>query len=83
MTVATYTVRWRTGGQRHQDTFPTRKLAESFRAKLMIAAREGRPFELVSGLPPTLLADTHPVTWCELACRFVDFKWPHASPRHR
>jgi hypothetical protein len=37
----TYTVRWQVAGSPHQRTFTTRKLAESFRAGLLTAARGG------------------------------------------
>jgi hypothetical protein len=37
----TYTVKWGVGGKKHQRTFSTAKLAESFRSDLLIAAREG------------------------------------------
>ena len=37
----TYTIKWQVAGKRHQRTFVTRKLAESFRASLIIATRGG------------------------------------------
>jgi integrase len=79
----TYTVRWVVGGQELQDTFATRKLAESFRAKLTTAAREGEPFEVESGLPLNMAREKARRSWYDHACAFVDMKWPHASPRHR
>jgi len=78
-----YTLRWRGVDLRRQDTFPTRKLAESFRAKLVIAAREGQPFDPKTGLPASMSAQEQQTTWYELACDFVDMKWAQASPRHR
>lgn len=79
----TYTVRWRVGTARHQDTFPTRKLAESFRSKLLVAAKEGESFDEPTGLPIGMVRAARQATWYELACRFMDTKWAHAAPRHR
>jgi integrase len=79
----TYTVRWAVAGKPFPMTFETRKLAESFRSKLMIAAKEGIPFDRTSGLPETMMREQNGHTWYELACAFIDMKWPHASARHR
>jgi len=79
----TYTVRWVVAGDRHQQTFATRKLAESFHARLIRAARDGSDFRLADGLPATLPTSASKVTWYAHACVFVDMKWPSASPRHR
>lgn len=46
-----YTVRWQVAGTRHQRTFATRKLAESFRAGLITATRGGAQFFASDGLP--------------------------------
>jgi integrase len=79
----TYTVRWRTSHTRHQTTFATRKLAESFHARLTRSAREGEDFRTADGLPSSTTAATAPLTWYEFAAGFIDMKWEHASPRHR
>jgi hypothetical protein len=79
----TYTVRWTVAGEEFHDTFATSKLADSFRAKLTTAAREGVPFEVGSGLPQTMARAENRRTWHEHAAAFVDSKWPHASARHR
>lgn len=79
----TYTVRWIVAALRFQDTFPTRKLAESFRAKLLTAAREGVAFDEATGLPEPMARTKNSRSWYEHACAFVDMKWPNASPRHR
>ena len=47
----TYTVKWQVAGSRHQRTLATRKLAESFRAGLITAARGGGQFFASDGLP--------------------------------
>lgn len=79
----TYTVRWVVAGARHRQTFATRKLAESFHARLLRAARDGSDFRLTDGLPSTVPRSASATTWYELACAFVDLKWSRASPRHR
>jgi integrase len=80
---ATYTVRWAVDGQRHQDTFATRKLADSFRAQLLTATRQGSAFDRATGLPVTLLRTARVVTWYEQAATFMDAKWQQAAPTHR
>ncbi|MGH3097765.1 MAG: hypothetical protein ACRDMV_17410, partial [Streptosporangiales bacterium] len=79
----TYTVRWAVAGKPFPETFATRKLAESFRAKLLTAAREGVPFDEQTGLPEPMARAQNSRSWYEHACAFVDMKWPHASARHR
>jgi integrase len=79
----TYRVRWRVGHKTQGKTFATRKAAESFRSELITAHRKGEPFDLESGLPPSMLPSEDEVSWFEHACDFVDLKWPRASARHR
>jgi hypothetical protein len=71
-------------GQPFKETRGTKALANSFRAKLFTAAADGVPFDVVSGLPVTLIRkETTSMSWFELACAYVDMKWPDAAPRHR
>lgn len=79
----TYTVKWGVAGRRHQRTFATHKLAEAFRADLLVASRQGVPFFLKGGLPATLQTPEPAPTWLEHAMQYVSVKWPAASPRHR
>jgi hypothetical protein len=79
----TYTPKWSVAGDRHQRTFATLKLAESFRADLMMAARDGTAFQTASGLPTSMQPLEPPRTWIEHAMTYVRVKWPAASPRHR
>ena len=79
----TYTVKWGVAGKRQQRTFSTLKLAESFRSDLLVAARDGIPFDLATGLPTTMQRRRADITWFEHAKAFVAEKWPHISPRHR
>lgn len=79
----TYTVTWVVAGQRNQRTFATRKLAETYRATLVRALRDGVEFRLRDGLPTTEAMAERAIPWFELAANFVDMKWPRASPKHR
>lgn len=79
----TYSVRWLVDGRAHQDTFGTSKHADAFRARLLLAVRDGAPFDSVTGLPRDAIPATRAVSWLEHAMAFVDAKWAHASPRHR
>lgn len=79
----TYTVRWVVSHKKFQETFDTRKLAESFRAKLLSAAREGVPFDDRAGLPDPMVREQTSRSWYDHACAFVDMKWPHASAGQR
>jgi integrase len=79
----TYIVRWAVGGDRHQRTFATVKLAEAFRADLFVAARDGMPFHIADGLPQSMQGHEPPRTWLDHAMDYVSIKWPGASPRHR
>jgi integrase len=79
----THRVRWAVEGRRFTKSFGTKKLAESFRSKLVTAAREGVAFDVGTGLPEAMVQSQVAVSWYEHACNFVNMKWAHASPRHR
>lgn len=79
-----YRVEWRLQRtRRFKRQFRTRALAESFRSKLVVSARDGVGFDVESGLPVTMLRSTDEMVWYEFACSYVDMKWPDASPKHR
>lgn len=79
----TYRVRWVVSGERFGETFSTAKLADSYRAGLLKAARDGEAFDRNSGLPRSLTAAAAPKTWVQVAREFIESKWADASPRHR
>ena len=79
----TYTVRWMVAGSLYQQTFSTRKLAESFRAGLITATRGGLQFSASDGLPMSMRPKQAERTWYAHACAFIDLKWARASPSHR
>lgn len=82
-TRTSHTVGWRVGAERHQSTFATRALADSFRADLIACSRRGVPFDLATGLPVTAGDRAAARTWFTHAVDYVDATWPHGSPRHR
>jgi hypothetical protein len=75
-----YEFRWIVGGRERSRSFMTKALAESFRAELMKAARDGEPFDTVTGLPERKAVDAG---WLEHACAYVDMKWPAAAAKSR
>lgn len=79
----TYYVRWVVAGTQVKKPFDTSALADSFRSKLLSAAREGVAFDVESGLPLTMLPKKASKPWFDFACSYVDMKWPDASPGHR
>ena len=82
-TRTSHTVGWRVGPRRHQRTFATRALADSFRADLIAGSRRGVPFDPATGLPTTAGDRAAARTWFAHAVAYVDATWPHVSPRHR
>src|SRR5512135_1311296 len=71
-------------GKGHSKNFGTYALADSFRAELLTAARQGQPFDATTGLPLSLLSQQEPErSWWEHACAFIDMKWPRVAPRSR
>lgn len=79
----TYRVRWLVAGRRFVESFRTWTLADSFRSDLVSAARKGEAFYVVTGLPVSIKRTTEDLTWYELACRFVDLKWPKVAATTR
>lgn len=79
----TYRLRWKVAGRTFSDTFQTKALAESFRARLVVAQREGVAFDEASGLPEPMARELNSVTWYDHAIAFVDMKWPRAAAKQR
>ena len=78
-----YRLRWAVGGREREEYFATKGLADSFRAKLMIAARAGEPFDVKSGLPDSMLGGKHTRSWYAHACAYAEMKWPTAAAKSR
>ncbi|WP_219504648.1 tyrosine-type recombinase/integrase [Nonomuraea ceibae] len=80
----TYTVRWLTADRPWRETFTTRALAESFRAELLTAIRQGKAFDLATGRPAEHAGQRgHSVTWWALICAYVDHRWDDVAPNSR
>ena len=80
---SSYRVRWVVAGKVFGDRFQTKALAESFRAKLMTAQREGVAFDEAAGLPEPMARELNSRSWYDHAVAFVDMKWPRAAGKHR
>lgn len=80
-----YTVRWAVEGKHPapRETFTSKAAAESFRAKLLVAHRDGIAFDVETGMPLTMLRQVSRRTWLEHATAYVDMKWPRVSAKHR
>ncbi|GAA2114654.1 hypothetical protein [Actinomadura alba] len=76
-------VRWNVAGKQFSKWFAQHALADNHRSKLMQAARKGEGFDTETGLPESTMREQRSVTWFDLACRFVDLKWPHAAAKSR
>ncbi|MFJ8463085.1 tyrosine-type recombinase/integrase [Streptomyces swartbergensis] len=50
-------------------------LAESRRAQLITAAREGEPFDVDSGLPKSMVDKERDISWYEHARNYIEMKW--------
>ncbi|WP_307826847.1 hypothetical protein [Streptomyces pactum] len=71
-----FEVRWTVSGREKSESFLTKGLAESRRAKLITAARDGEPFDTGSGLPASeLRALKQRTTWFELARQYIEQRW--------
>ncbi|MHC3428800.1 tyrosine-type recombinase/integrase [Streptomyces sp. DT18] len=70
-----YQLRWKVGSRAHSESFLTLGLAESRRAQLLVAAREGEPFDVESGLPRSLVAAQQDIIWYEHARSYIAMKW--------
>ncbi|MEU7528982.1 tyrosine-type recombinase/integrase [Saccharothrix sp. NPDC042600] len=79
----THYVRWKVAGKLHREGFRTAALADSFRSDLVAASRRGEAFDITSGLPVTMRREAQTMSWYELACAFVDMKWPRAAATTR
>ncbi|MFJ9431686.1 tyrosine-type recombinase/integrase [Streptomyces sp. NPDC101490] len=71
-----FMVRWTVDGREKSESFMTAGLAESRRARLVTAARDGEPFDLQTGLPASeLRAIKQRTTWYDLVHEYLDQRW--------
>jgi integrase len=76
-------VRWSVAGNEFSRWFTARALADNHRSSLLQATRRGEAFDTETGVPESALREHRAVTWYDLACRFVDMKWPHLAAKSR
>lgn len=80
----TYVVRWGVAGRQKTATYKTWALADGFRSALLQAARRGEPFDIVTGMPRSMVVEVKVErSWFDLACAYVDLKWPAAAAKSR
>ncbi|MFI8348538.1 hypothetical protein [Streptomyces sp. NPDC085596] len=76
-----FEVRWTVNGREQSESFITKGLAESRRAKLMTAARDGEAFDEQTGLPASeIRAIRQRTTWYDLAHAYIDGTERLATP---
>ncbi|MFG2774504.1 tyrosine-type recombinase/integrase [Streptomyces sp. NPDC048350] len=78
-----YEVRWKVAGEPFSQTRKTKALADSFRSRLLRAAREGEEFDTESGLPDSMVEKKATLSWYDFALKYLAMKWPHAAPNTR
>ncbi|GAA4997485.1 tyrosine-type recombinase/integrase [Yinghuangia aomiensis] len=78
-----YQVRWSVDGREFSAVYGTKALAESHRADLVKATRNGEGFDTETGLPDSLMPKPKAVTWYEFAALYVDMKWKDAAAKSR
>jgi integrase len=81
--VVTYTVRWKVGSREWPESFRHSAQAESFRSKLLTAAREGEAFSITTGRPVSWGRTASEMSWYDFACAYTDVKWKSASAKYR
>jgi integrase len=79
-----FEVGWRAAGRSKSKSFITRKLADSYRAELVRAARMGLDFDPLTGEPAAWnLPEPAIVTWYEEATAYAVMKWPSLAAHSR
>lgn len=79
-----YEVRWQVADRSKSKSFSTRKLADSYRAELVRAARMGLEFDPLTGEPVTWnLPEPPAVTWHQEATAYAAMKWPLLAAHSR
>jgi integrase len=79
-----FEVRWRAAGRSKSKSFTTRKLADSYRAELVRAARMGVEFDPLPGEPTEWhVPEPAVVTWYEEATAYTVMKWPSLAAHSR
>ncbi|MEV4917853.1 tyrosine-type recombinase/integrase [Streptomyces tirandamycinicus] len=79
-----FEVRWSVSGREKSESYLTKPLAESRKAELITAARNGEPFDLETRLPASELRKRkQAVTWYEHTLKFIDMRWESTPAKSR
>jgi len=79
-----FEVRWQAAGRSRSKSFTTRKLADSYRAELVRAARTGLEFDPLTGEPTAWNPpETAIVSWYQEATAYAVMKWPSLAAHSR
>ncbi|SDY63662.1 Site-specific recombinase XerD [Saccharopolyspora shandongensis] len=81
--VTSYSVRWRVVREEFYESFKVRAQADSFRSDLISAQNKGESFDTITGLPASMERRTRDEPWVDLACEYIDRKWPDAAATTR
>jgi hypothetical protein len=76
-------VRWVVAGRSFSKWFEYDAQADSYRSGLISAARNSEGFDTETGQPESAVREHQGITWYDLACQFVDLKWPHVAAKTR
>jgi integrase len=84
-TTTTYWVQWKVAGRLplRKRPFKQKALAVSFRADLIASARKGEAFDVTTGLPISMGREIENMSCYDLACKFIDLKWPRVAAMTR
>ena len=79
-----FEARWQVAGRSRSKSFITKKLADSYRAELVRAARMGLDFDPLTGEPTEWnIPEPTIVTWYEEATAYALMKWPSLAAHSR
>jgi integrase len=79
-----FEVRWRAAGRSKSKSFISRRLADSYRAELVRAARMGLEFDPLTAEPVAWnLPEPETVTWYQEATAYAAMKWPYLAAHSR
>src|SRR5271169_1572485 len=79
-----FEVRWWAAGHSRSKSFITRRLADSYRAELVRAARMGLEFDPLTGEPAAWnRPEPATVTWYQEATAYAVMKWPSLAAHSR
>jgi len=81
--ITSYRLRWKVGKREFYESFKVRALADSFRADLLSAQRDGERFDTVTGLPVEHAKDMPTMSWFEVTSLYVAMKWPDLAATAR